>query len=84
MQVVVFCCVRTAPGGRVGFLADLRRQNVALTRAKHCLLVVGCRASLVQHSDWAALLNHFSAQDRVLGAGGTLYCWGVFGGAQAP
>jgi hypothetical protein len=56
----------------------LRRQNVALTRAKHCLLVVGCRASLAQHSDWAALLNHFSAQDRVLGAGGTLYCWGFW------
>ena len=67
LQVVVFCCVRTAPGGRVGFLADLRRQNVALTRAKHCLVVVGCAGSLAQHDDWAALVDHLGARDRILG-----------------
>jgi len=40
---------------------------VALTRAKHSLIVVGCKQSLEQQSDWAALVNHLDACDRILG-----------------
>ncbi|PWN50199.1 P-loop containing nucleoside triphosphate hydrolase protein [Violaceomyces palustris] len=40
-KVIVFSTVRTSPHGFVGFLADSRRLNVALTRSQSCLLVVG-------------------------------------------
>jgi ATP-dependent exoDNAse (exonuclease V) beta subunit len=53
--VVLYSAVRS--GGSLGFVNDLRRLNVALTRARHALFVVGSEASLSSSSDWAALLQ---------------------------
>lgn len=45
----------------IGFLADSRRMNVALTRAKHCLIVIGNQHTL-QHEleNWGPYLEHCS------------------------
>lgn len=40
-KVILFSTVRTNPQGYVGFLADGRRLNVALTRAQSALFVIG-------------------------------------------
>ncbi|RKP10557.1 AAA domain-containing protein, partial [Thamnocephalis sphaerospora] len=40
-NVILFSAVRANRGGMVGFLGDQRRMNVALTRARHLLVVIG-------------------------------------------
>ncbi|GJN21866.1 hypothetical protein PR202_gb09387 [Eleusine coracana subsp. coracana] len=40
-DVIIFSAVRSNSSGKIGFLADLNRTNVALTRAKHCLWILG-------------------------------------------
>ena len=47
-DIVVFCIVRCNVNRSIGFLADERRMNVALTRAKRGLIVVGHRETLVE------------------------------------
>lgn len=45
-QVVIFSTVRNNVEGRIGFLADQKRLNVGLTRAKRGLFVIGSLATL--------------------------------------
>ena len=43
---VYYSAVRSNPAGELGFLTDERRLNVALSRARHCLTIVGDAQSL--------------------------------------
>ena len=47
-DIVIFCTVRCNPHYDIGFLKDLRRLNVAMTRAKAGCIVVGDRATLTK------------------------------------
>lgn len=40
-EVILFCFTRSNPAGRIGFLSDLRRLNVTLTRVKQQLILIG-------------------------------------------
>jgi hypothetical protein len=59
-DIILFSCVRS--GHELGFLANARRINVALSRAKVCLWVVGNSDTLQQSKHWAALIQN--AKDR--------------------
>ncbi|KAK5689567.1 DEAD-box type RNA helicase, partial [Elasticomyces elasticus] len=54
-EVIIFSCVRASNKG-IGFLSDIRRMNVGLTRAKSSLWVLGNSQSLVQGEFWKSLI----------------------------
>jgi superfamily I DNA and/or RNA helicase len=54
----VVSLVRANEAGDVGFLADVRRMNVALTRARMKLVVVGDGATVSRHPFYARFLSH--------------------------
>ncbi len=53
-------------GGGIGFLADVRRMNVALTRGRHCVLVVGHAEWLCQNADWCAMVTDAMQEGNVV------------------
>lgn len=57
-EVIVISAVRSNAAGEVGFLADRRRLNVAVTRARRKLVVVGDSATLSADEHWRALFDH--------------------------
>eukprot|EP00210_Caulerpa_lentillifera_P002220 g2133.t1 len=63
LDVVIFSCVRgSLEASSVGFVSDTRRMNVAITRAKKALWILGNFRTLVKHPAWAALAA--DAEDR--------------------
>jgi superfamily I DNA and/or RNA helicase len=60
-EVVVISLVRSNPEGDIGFLADVRRMNVALTRARRKLVVLGDSATLAAHPFYQRLVGYFEA-----------------------
>ncbi|HWG44394.1 MAG TPA: AAA domain-containing protein [Gemmataceae bacterium] len=62
-EVVVLSLVRSNVEGEIGFLADVRRLNVALTRARRKLLVIGDSATLSVLPFYRRLFEYFEALD---------------------
>ena len=60
-EAVVVSLTRANAEGEVGFLADVRRMNVALTRARRKLVVVGDGATVARHPFYEAFLRHAQA-----------------------
>lgn len=61
-DVVVISMVRDNDDGRIGFLRDLRRMNVAMTRARMKLIVVGNATTLGHHPFYKQLIEYFQSQ----------------------
>ena len=62
-EVVIVSLVRCNQDHEIGFLRDTRRMNVALTRARRKLIVIGDSATIAEHPFYSGLLEHFDAID---------------------
>jgi ATP-dependent RNA/DNA helicase IGHMBP2 len=62
-EAVIVDLVRSNEHGEIGFLANTRRMNVALTRARRFLLVVADSATLGEHPYYAAFLHYVDEID---------------------
>ena len=58
-----FHCVRSNSRGELGFLTDTRRLNVALTRAKYGIVIIGNPSTLKCCNDWLDLIIHFQTNN---------------------
>ncbi|MBL7765640.1 MAG: AAA family ATPase [Chitinophagaceae bacterium] len=57
-HTVIVSLVRSNDEGQIGFLNDTRRMNVALTRAKENLFIIGDSATLGKHPFYRSLLEY--------------------------
>jgi superfamily I DNA and/or RNA helicase len=57
-DIIAISCVRSNQEGEIGFLAEERRMNVALTRARKKLIVIGDSATLASHPFYQAWLDY--------------------------
>ena len=57
-ETIVLSLVRSNPDAIIGFLKDYRRMNVALTRAKEKLFVIGDSSTIGQDTFYAAFLEY--------------------------
>jgi len=56
--VILLSLVRSNDDGRIGFLKDYRRMNVAITRAREHLIIIGDSATISADSFYHAFLNY--------------------------
>ncbi|NJE42884.1 IGHMBP2 family helicase [Thermococcus sp. GR6] len=68
-EVIILSFVRSNERGEVGFLKDLRRLNVSLTRAKRKLIVVGDSETLSVHSTYKRFIEFVKAEGRFVEIG---------------
>jgi ATP-dependent RNA/DNA helicase IGHMBP2 len=60
-EAVIISMVRSNADGEIGFLSDARRMNVALTRARRKLIVIGDSATVGGNEFFAAMLEYFES-----------------------
>ena len=59
-DVIVISMVRSNDNGQIGFLRDLRRMNVAMTRARMKLIIIGDPQTLTRHPFYRQLWDFCS------------------------
>ena len=57
-DIIVISMVRSNETGKVGFLRDLRRMNVAITRARMKLIIIGDKQTLCRHPFYRRLSEY--------------------------
>ena len=60
-DIIVISLVRANDEGQIGFLRDLRRMNVAMTRARMKLIILGNRPTLTRHPFYRKLWEYIEA-----------------------
>jgi predicted DNA helicase len=67
-EVIILSFVRSNRKGELGFLKDLRRLNVSLTRAKRKLILIGDSSTLSAHPTYRRLVEFVRERETVVDA----------------
>ena len=59
-DIIVISLVRSNDEGQIGFLRDLRRMNVAITRARMKVIILGDRTTLTRHPFYRQLWQYIA------------------------
>ena len=62
-DVILISLVRSNTDGQIGFLNDLRRMNVAITRARMKLIIIGDKETLCRHPFYKKLWEYINKED---------------------
>jgi superfamily I DNA and/or RNA helicase len=62
-DLMMISLTRSNDGGEIGFLSEERRMNVALTRAKRKLVLIGDSSTLAQNPFFDGLLGYFEEHE---------------------
>ena len=65
-EIIIISTVRSNNNGNIGFLKDLRRLNVAITRAKRKLIIIGNKNTLKTNPTYARLINFVEDEDLLI------------------
>ena len=57
-EAVILSLVRSNSKGEVGFLSDIRRMNVGMTRARRLLVIIGDSSTIGNHSFYKRFLDY--------------------------
>ncbi|MBQ6379047.1 MAG: AAA family ATPase [Prevotella sp.] len=60
-DVILISLVRANDDGQIGFLRDLRRMNVAITRARMKLIILGDASTMTRHPFYKKLYDYIDA-----------------------
>ncbi|MFM2195188.1 MAG: hypothetical protein RL092_788 [Bacteroidota bacterium] len=67
-DIVFISLVRSNDSGEVGFLSDVRRLNVAMTRAKKCLRLIGDSSTISNHKFYSQFVDYCEKNNAYLSA----------------
>ena len=62
-DVILISLVRSNTDGQIGFLNDLRRMNVAITRTRMKLIIIGDKETLCRHPFYKKLWEYINKED---------------------
>lgn len=65
-DVILISLVRANDDGNIGFLKDLRRMNVAITRARMKLIILGDSETLSKHTFYRKLYRYIEERGKVI------------------
>ena len=68
-DIIIISLVRSNDNGQIGFLSDLRRMNVAMTRARMKLIIFGDKATLQHHAFYRKLIQYVDEVTKEYGEG---------------
>jgi predicted DNA helicase len=67
-EIIIIDTVRCNSEENIGFLDDERRLNVAITRAKRLVIIVGSLKTLSSNPTWRSLIEHLVIYKRIVQA----------------